>query len=38
MSEGDIPEVVRQSGGTSMKTNPLVLTDDEIAGILRARL
>ncbi len=38
MTAGDIPEVVRQSGGNSMKTNPLVLTDDEIARILRARL
>lgn len=38
MTAADIPAIVSQSGGTSMKTNPIVLTDDEIAGLLRARL
>lgn len=38
MTEGDIPRVVAASGGTSMQTNPLVLSPDELAGILRERL
>ncbi len=34
----DIPRIVAGSRGSSMKTNPIVLTDGEIAGILAARL
>ncbi len=36
--ESDIREIVADSRGSSMKSNPIVLTDDEIASILRARL
>lgn len=36
-SEG-IAHVVEHSRGSSMKTNPVVLTDEEITGILEARL
>jgi alcohol dehydrogenase class IV len=35
---GDIPALVRESRGSSMRTNPIVLTDAEIAGILAACL
>jgi alcohol dehydrogenase class IV len=38
MTEADIPAVVADSRGSSMKTNPIALTDDEIASILRASL
>lgn len=38
ITEVDIPRIVANSRGSSMKTNPIVLTDEEIAGILRARL
>ena len=38
VSEEDIPRVVAGSRGSSMKTNPVVLTDAEIAAIVRARL
>jgi alcohol dehydrogenase len=38
MSEADIPRVVANSRGSSMKTNPLALTDAEIAEVLKARL
>lgn len=38
ITETDIPRIVANSRGSSMKTNPLALTDEEIAGILRARL
>jgi alcohol dehydrogenase class IV len=34
----DIPAIVADSRGSSMKTNPIVLTDDEITAILRASL
>ena len=34
----DIPRIVAQSRGSSMKTNPITLTDDEIALILANRL
>jgi alcohol dehydrogenase len=34
----DLPRIVANSRGSSMKTNPIVLTDAEIAGILEARL
>jgi alcohol dehydrogenase len=38
VSEGDLPAVIADSRGSSMKTNPLVLTDAEIEELLRARL
>ncbi len=38
MSAADIDKVVANSRGSSMKTNPLVLTDAEIATILQRRL
>lgn len=34
----DIPRIVAHSRGSSMKTNPVVLTDAEIARVLEARL
>jgi alcohol dehydrogenase class IV len=34
----DFPAIVANSRGSSMKTNPIVLTDDEIRAILAARL
>ncbi len=37
MKAEDIAGVVAESRGSSMKTNPIVLTDDEIASILRRR-
>lgn len=38
MTAADIPRVVANCRGSSMKTNPLVLTDDEVAAILEDRL
>lgn len=38
MGPGDVATVVAESRGSSMKTNPIVLTDAEIEGIVRARL
>jgi alcohol dehydrogenase len=38
VTEADIPRIVANSRGSSMKSNPIVLTDAEIAGIVRARL
>ena len=38
ITEASIPALVADSRGSSMKTNPIVLTDDEIATILRASL
>lgn len=38
VAESDVPRIVAYSRGSSMKTNPIVLTDAEIAGIVRARL
>ncbi len=38
MRESDIPRVVANCRGGSMQTNPLELSDEELAGILRARL
>lgn len=38
IAAADIPAVVADSRGSSMKTNPIVLTDDEIASILSASL
>jgi len=34
VTAGDIPRIVAHSRGSSMKTNPIVLTDDEIARVL----
>lgn len=38
VSEGDIDRIVAGSRGNSMQTNPVQLTDDEVAGIIRRRL
>lgn len=38
VSQADIPRIVTNSRGSSMKTNPVRLEDDEIAAILAARL
>jgi alcohol dehydrogenase len=38
ITSADFPRIVANSRGSSMKTNPIVLTDAEIAGILEARL
>jgi alcohol dehydrogenase class IV len=38
ISESDFPMIVANSRGSSMQTNPIVLTDEEINGILVERL
>ena len=38
ITESSIPALVADSRGSSMKTNPVLLTDEEIAAILRASL
>jgi len=38
VSEADIPMIVANSRGSSMKTNPVFLTDSEITSILMTRL
>ncbi|MBW8364880.1 MAG: iron-containing alcohol dehydrogenase [Rhizobium sp.] len=38
VTPADIPRIVANSRGSSMKTNPIALTDAEIAGILAARI
>ena len=38
ITEASIPALVADSRGSSMKTNPIVLTDDEIAAVLRASI
>lgn len=38
IQDKDIERIVANSRGSSMKTNPVTLTDAEIAGIVRARL
>jgi alcohol dehydrogenase len=38
LDDAGIEQVVAHSRGSSMQTNPIVLTDEEIAGIVRARL
>ena len=38
ITEADIPAIVADSRGSSMKTNPIVLSDEEVASILRASL
>ncbi len=37
-TEADIARIVANSRGSSMKTNPVTLTDEEIAEVIRARL
>ncbi len=37
IGHGDFAHIVAHSRGSSMRTNPIVLDDDEIAGILAAR-
>lgn len=37
-ASGDIPRIVAGSRGSSMKTNPIVLTDAEIAQVVSARM
>lgn len=38
LAESSLPAAVKESRGSSMKSNPVVLTDAEIASILRAAL
>ncbi len=38
VTEAELPAIVADSRGSSMKTNPIALTDDEIASILRESL
>lgn len=38
IESGDLPRVVANCRGSSMKTNPVVLSDDEVARLLRMRL
>ncbi|MGD0863744.1 MAG: iron-containing alcohol dehydrogenase [Candidatus Limnocylindrales bacterium] len=38
IAAADIPAIVADSRGSSMRTNPILLTDDEIASILRQSL
>ena len=38
ITAADVPRIVANSRGSSMKTNPIVLTDEEIAKILEQRL
>ncbi|HEX8939024.1 MAG TPA: iron-containing alcohol dehydrogenase [Candidatus Limnocylindrales bacterium] len=35
---GDVAALVAESRGSSMRTNPIVLTDDEVAAVVRASL
>lgn len=37
-TEADLAHIVANSRGSSMKTNPIVLTDEEIGEVVRARL
>ena len=38
VTEADVDRTVANSRGSSMKTNPIELTDTEIADVVRARL
>lgn len=38
VTPADIPRIVKNSRGSSMKTNPVELSDEEIAGILASRI
>ncbi len=36
IGEADVPAIVAEARGSSMRTNPIMLTDEELAAILRA--
>jgi len=38
VKQADIPRIVANSRGNSMQTNPIVLSDEEIAGLISSRL
>jgi alcohol dehydrogenase len=38
ITEASIPAILADSRGSSMKTNPIDLTDDEMSSVLRASL
>jgi len=38
LGQADIPRIVANSRGNSMQTNPIVLSDEEIAGLVSCRL
>ena len=38
LDEAGIPAIVADGRGSSMKTNPVLLTDEELAEVLRAAL
>jgi alcohol dehydrogenase len=38
LDDSRVAKIVAGSRGSSMKTNPIVLTDEEVAEIVRARL
>ncbi|OIO68246.1 MAG: alcohol dehydrogenase [Zetaproteobacteria bacterium CG12_big_fil_rev_8_21_14_0_65_55_1124] len=38
VAQDDIPRIVANSRGNSMQTNPIVLSDEEIAGLISCRL
>jgi alcohol dehydrogenase class IV len=38
VAEADLPRIVANSRGSSMKTNPIVLSDGKVEGLLRMRL
>ena len=38
ITTADIPRIVANSRGSSMKTNPIILTDDEIARVVEQRI
>ncbi|MDQ6965884.1 MAG: alcohol dehydrogenase, partial [Mariprofundaceae bacterium] len=38
IGEADVARIVAGSRGNSMQTNPIVLSDEEIAGLIAARL
>lgn len=38
ITDGDVPHIVAHCRGSSMKTNPIVCTDEEIAAIIRQRI
>jgi len=38
VSQADIPRIVANSRGNSMQTNPILLSDEEIAGLISCRL
>ncbi len=38
ITEKDVDRIVAHCRGSSMKTNPIVLSDEDVAGIIRVRL